>query len=293
MRRQAFTLLELLVVLAIISILVALTLPAVNRARVSGQRAQMQVELNQFFLGVSSFKQDYGHEMLVVGGGPNNTFRLCTSYVDINGNPITETINTSSGPVTRVWPEADFILRTFPQVKLDDTGLRSNGSPIPITNPDLLDPNQAAVFWLTGGTYCGFHGMSNDPRRPFTPPNNSPGEQRRRTYIDPPSTRIINPDGTSDGKYRDIWGTPLIIFVWQTSIKDYPAIASNGVMPYSNAKGKIAAGSCQIISAGADRQFGPGGAYDPDAPAWAYGQPGYDDTASFSTKQLGIFDNGK
>jgi prepilin-type N-terminal cleavage/methylation domain-containing protein/prepilin-type processing-associated H-X9-DG protein len=52
MSRRAFTLVELLVVIAVIAVLVALLLPAVQAARESARRAQCQSNLHQIGIGL-------------------------------------------------------------------------------------------------------------------------------------------------------------------------------------------------------------------------------------------------
>jgi prepilin-type N-terminal cleavage/methylation domain-containing protein len=59
-RRSAFTLLELLSVVAIIGILAALLFPAVRAARVSANRARAKVQFSQWTAALEAFRSEYG-----------------------------------------------------------------------------------------------------------------------------------------------------------------------------------------------------------------------------------------
>jgi prepilin-type N-terminal cleavage/methylation domain-containing protein len=72
--RRAFTLVELLVVMAIVGVLIAMLLPAVQAARESARRTQCVNHLKQVGLAVHSFESSYKH--LPSSGNNGNITRV-------------------------------------------------------------------------------------------------------------------------------------------------------------------------------------------------------------------------
>jgi len=59
-KQQNFTLIELLIVIAIIAILAAMLLPALNKARGTAKKAACISNLRQVYLGIASYANDFG-----------------------------------------------------------------------------------------------------------------------------------------------------------------------------------------------------------------------------------------
>lgn len=60
-RRRAFSLLELLAVIAVIGILASLIFPSISGARKSANRAKTKVQFNQWAAAIESFRSEYGY----------------------------------------------------------------------------------------------------------------------------------------------------------------------------------------------------------------------------------------
>jgi prepilin-type N-terminal cleavage/methylation domain-containing protein len=59
--RQGFTLLEVLMVVAVIGILVAIIIPALGGAQTSAKRAKTRVQFSQWSAAIEQFRQEYGY----------------------------------------------------------------------------------------------------------------------------------------------------------------------------------------------------------------------------------------
>jgi len=91
--RHGFSLIELLVVVAVIATLVSLLLPAINSARARAKSVVCQSQMRQIILATQQYAQDYSgflprstHSVLSV---PNQMPWGCALYCYINGCPYT------------------------------------------------------------------------------------------------------------------------------------------------------------------------------------------------------------
>lgn len=269
--RNAFTLIELLVVMSIIGILMALSLVGLNEVRNSYRRVQTTDEMAQIKLAADLFKTKYGvHPPYFGKSTPAGTkFRLCSTYVDPHGRHLRD----SNG---QVWPEIDILLTVFPNMDLRDNGLRIRNIIVTSDMPEMMDPTQLFFFWLTGGSYTEYRGFSKDSKHPFLPPV-SPDEHRSPLLETKPGKFWNRQTGEYDGYFRDHWGTPYVV---------HPVRYSYGVQRTTLPLNGEMKSSFQIVCAGPDKTFGPGGDWKPGEGAYSSGQPGADDMVHWRRLKL-------
>jgi hypothetical protein len=234
------------------------------------QRQQMAIsEISQLNSAIGLFRTKFNTSHVpAFGGGPNGAFRLCTSYTD---------------PTTGSWlpwPEVVYLKSVFPQMNSFDNGARVDGKLVPATEPLHLDPNQTLVFFLTGGPYMNYQGFSHNKQQPFAP--GAAGEQRLGPFLDLPANKY-----DAQGHLLDPYGTPYAYFSFDPAINAYPTLAwPDEMTPYQVGGKYLHPKGFQIISAGKNQQFGPGGRWTPGQGPWVPDGPGGDDLANFNAGTL-------
>ncbi|WP_158633445.1 DUF1559 domain-containing protein [Tautonia sociabilis] len=113
--RHAFTLVECLVVLAIIALLIAIVVPAVQMAREAGRRAQCANNLRQFGLALANYASTVGSFPLGYGGQGYSAHAALLPYMD--QKPLYDALNFDVGssffPPPENWTVAVLTPGTF------------------------------------------------------------------------------------------------------------------------------------------------------------------------------------
>jgi prepilin-type N-terminal cleavage/methylation domain-containing protein len=267
-RRAGFTLVEILVTIAIIAILIGLLLPAVMRVGEQRDVLETKSRIAQLTEAIQNAKNHKRINMPFVWTG---NFRLKGKYVGTE-------------------PELELLLAMFPQMNtLKSQGLSPGQENLAQSNgyegqEVLLDTNQTLVLLLTGGGVTNFTGFSVNNRKPFQIDSGErmgPFLEHNVKWFD---MSLTHP------KIRDAWDTPFVIFAPQKGKRGVYGTACDGIeqkwpegsgipaviKPFLSNGKYLNENGFQIISAGKDQAFGSGGANLPAVGA------GEDDLANFS-----------
>lgn len=305
-KRNAFTLIEMLIVIAIIAVLVGIILPAVQATRQAALRAKAANELNQLSMGIASAKDTMGARYVP-------SYARIQSKFDLN----------PAGPDYAVNVEALTILRDFFGTRF---GQKDPNNPnVILTNlPDWGDiyGSQCLVFFLGGYRDGKFTtGFGTDSGNPFYSPA---GQFVPRQFFDFQLKRLYYSPNGGPPVYVDPWADSsgaLPYFYFSTRNGNdyanpkrqlnangacwYPAgtyrnLATNEAVgfptviastPLLDSTGKyVNQNSFQLVNGGKDHRIGQGGNWIPGQGSYAGGQPGWDDTLAGRIAPLGIQD---
>ena len=152
--RRAFTLIEVLVVIAVIAILAALLLPVLSRAKDSGRRAACTSNLHQLFIATSLYAADHEGVYPPDSMAHHWPHQLFSGYenLDVLRCPADPAASQASGPVSPDTAPRSFVMNSFgdefaasaPQTSL--SGSISAGSPAAMNEYFLRLPSDTVIF---------------------------------------------------------------------------------------------------------------------------------------------------
>lgn len=268
--RQAFTLIELMIVMTIIAILIGILLPAIQSIRYKARIAQVKAEMADLETALANFKAKFGMF-------PPSSITL----QETGGAGGMNWDARSRGFIIRIWPQFDFAL---------DRDINGDGD-----TTDVIGINgiECIVFFLGGvpssedrnenlildpgedldgdgvidslGVPMGF---SKNQRNPFT----RIGENRDYPFFEFNIERLGDSDGDFMRELRDPLPSQVKPYIYISSYEgrgydtaDLPAAAGFLTQVYSQSGGgPWKPDTYQIVSPGFDFDFGPGGVFDSD-----------------------------
>ena len=146
-RTHAFTLIELLMVVAIIGILAGILIPTVGSVRKQANVAASKAQLSNYVTAIQMFKGDYGYYPFVSGTGDSDDFTLdsvgtSTEFIQTlsgrnpDGSVISSSVGKSTGNRRKVayhsFSESEFFISDTDVVSTDQISDRFNNVNISI-----------------------------------------------------------------------------------------------------------------------------------------------------------------
>jgi prepilin-type N-terminal cleavage/methylation domain-containing protein len=279
-RRQGFTLIEILVVIAIIAILASLLLAGVIAVMKTGPEVKTRNDILQLQQGINNFHTDKKFY-------PPDRIRLCSNHTQYGTSALDQ---ESLKCISAMFPN----LGVF-------TNVRWAGPGTSTTLDVTLEGDQAIVFYLLGppngaSTPQLMGGFSTNPTDPIDVANAAPNRKRYIEY-DLSRLKLMPRAGNNAGdkfpSYIDGYDKqPLVYFSSNARPNGYTPGVTNtlGVSPYQQQTSPLTyyhSSTFQIISAGADAKFGPGGLWTAGN-FQAMSTAGKDDMSNFSERKLGV-----
>jgi prepilin-type N-terminal cleavage/methylation domain-containing protein len=257
--RAGFTLVEMLVVISIITLLVGLLLAGVQAARGTMLRVQSKNDIQEFNTSLQAWMSTKTNNVPL----PSKVV-LCENISDYF---------PGGAAATNVDAQATFSALTAifgPRVMAQGVTVNWNGDGTPSGRTFSLNGNEALVFWCGGipsapGTVPTCLGFNTSSGNPAASPQRLPFNFSSSRLV-----RTNNPNASNFLVYLDSYGTPYAYFATHGAQNNYQQDCPGycpGFTPYYTAVGPPTqfanATTFQIVSAGADRTFGTGGAWNP------------------------------
>ena len=140
--RRAFTLIEMLVVIAIIAILVSLLLPALKHAREAARTVLCLSNLKQIGVAITAYAGDYKQQ--IFESGVDNPFRFWHSGPTNPTLPISSSNPATLGPIWEYVTKTDNIFASPSNKRRNIADLNSTGTEAEWNTPDRQ--SQKALF---------------------------------------------------------------------------------------------------------------------------------------------------